>query len=248
MKIGIIGAGHIGGGLARKLVRLGHSVSLANSRGPASLAALAAETGAKAASVEEAVQGVDLVVVTIPQKSVPLLPKGLFRDLPGGVPVVDTGNYYPSFRDGTIAAIEEGLTESGWVAQQLGRPVVKAFNNIMAPSLVEGGLLPGTKGRIALPVAGDEPAAKKLVIELINELGFDGLDAGSLAESWRQEPGTPAYCTDLDAHDLRAALAQADRSRSHALREKGIAAMREVFATATPQDLLLLVRSLVADY
>ena len=135
MKIGIIGAGHIGGTLGRKLTKLGHAVSVANSRGPASLAALAAETGAKAVSVTDAVKRVDLAIVTIPEKSVPLLPEGLFRALPEAAIVVDTGNYYPSFRDGRIAAIESGMTESGWVAQQLGRPLLKAFNNITAHSL-----------------------------------------------------------------------------------------------------------------
>jgi predicted dinucleotide-binding enzyme len=211
MKIGIIGAGHIGSTLARKLNRLGHTVSVANSRGPASLAALAAETGAKAVSVTDAVKGVDLVVVTIPEKNVPLLPKGLFRGLPEAVIVVDTGNYYPSFRDGRIDAIESGMTESGWVAQQLGRPVLKAFNNIIAHSLAEGGLPAGAKGRIALPVAGDDRRAKAVVIDLIDALGFDGIDSGSLDESWRQQPGTPVYCTDLDVDGVRRGLSQADR-------------------------------------
>ncbi len=160
MKIGIIGAGAIGGLLAAKWVERGHSVSLANSRGPASLAELAAKTGARAVTVEDAVRDVDLVVVSIPQKSVPLLPKDLFRGVPDQVIVVDTGNYYPSFRDGEIAALEGGLTESGWVAQQLGRPVLKVFNSIMAHSLAEGGLPAGTPGRIALPIAGDDARAK----------------------------------------------------------------------------------------
>jgi predicted dinucleotide-binding enzyme len=211
MKIGIIGAGHIGSTLARKLNRLGHTVSVANSRGPASLTALAAETGAKAVSVTDAVKGVDLVVVTIPEKNVPLLPKGLFRGLPEAVIVVDTGNYYPSFRDGRIDAIESGMTESGWVAQQLGRPVLKAFNNIIAHSLAEGGLPAGAKGRIALPVAGDDRRAKAVVIDLIDALGFDGIDSGSLDQSWRQQPGTPVYCTDLDVDGVRRGLSQADR-------------------------------------
>jgi predicted dinucleotide-binding enzyme len=135
----------------------------------------------------------------------------LFRGLPEAVIVVDTGNYYPSFRDGRIDAIESGMTESGWVAQQLGRPVVKAFNNIIAHSLAEGGLPAGAKGRIALPVAGDDRRAKAVVIDLIDALGFDGIDSGSLDESWRQQPGTPVYCTDLDVDGVRRGLSQADR-------------------------------------
>jgi predicted dinucleotide-binding enzyme len=242
MKIGIIGAGHIGGTLARKLTKLGHSVKIANSRGPASLAELAAETGATAVPVGDAVKGVDLVVVTIPQKSVPLLPPGLFRELPADVIVVDTGNYYPSFRDGTIDGIENGTAESGWVSQLIGRPVLKAFNNIMATSLAEGGLPAGAPGRIALPVAGDDAKAKALLIHLLDALGFDGVDAGSLADSWRQQPGTPVYCTDHDADGVRRALARANRARSPQVRELSLAKMQKLPAGATREDIVRLVR------
>ena len=133
---------------------------MANSRGPKTLSDLAAETGATAVSVAEAVRGVDLVVVTIPEKNIPLLPAGLFADTPGHVVVVDTGNYYPRQRDGRIEAIEEGLPESQWVAQQLARPMIKAFNNIYARHLLELGRPKGATGRIALPVSGDDEAAK----------------------------------------------------------------------------------------
>jgi predicted dinucleotide-binding enzyme len=247
MKIGIIGAGAIGGGLARKLVKLGHTVAIANSRGPDSLAAVAAETGARAVAVVDAVKDVELVVVTIPQKSVPLLPKGLFEGVAESVVVVDTGNYYPSFRDGRIDAIENGSTESGWVAQQLGRPVLKAFNNIMAHSLTEGGLPAGTPGRIGLPVAGDDARAKRILLGLIDQLGFDGVDAGRLETSWRQEPGTPVYCTDLDAAGVRSALTRADRQRSPKLRELSIAKMQELPAGFAPAEVVRLVRSIQAD-
>src|SRR5262249_23482805 len=121
MKIGIIGAGNIGGTLTRRLTALGHDVFVANSRGPETLAALARETGAQAVTVPEAVRGTQLVVVTIPEKNIPQLPPDLFAGVPAEVVVVDTGNYYPRQRDGRIAGIEEGLTESEWVAQQLGR-------------------------------------------------------------------------------------------------------------------------------
>jgi predicted dinucleotide-binding enzyme len=245
MNIGIIGAGHIGGTLARKLTRLGHTVSVANSRGPESLPDLAATTGAKAVSIQGAVKGVDLVIVSIPEKSVPKLPEGLFRGAPAKNVVVDTGNYYP-MRDGRIDAIESGMTESGWVSRQLGRLVVKAFNSIMANSLAEGSLPAGTAGRIALPVAGDDPRAKAVVIDLVDKLGFDGIDAGSLDESWRQEPGTPAYCTDLDAAGVRRALSQADRTRSAKLRDMYIAKMMKLPEGSTPHDRVLLVRSLQA--
>ena len=115
----------------------------------------------------------------------------MFAGTPDDVVVVDTGNYYPRERDGRIEAIEAGWPESRWVAQQLGRPVIKAFNNIYARHLLEFGRPKGTAGRIALPVAGDDEAAKAIVLKLVDELGFDGVDAGGLDESWRQQPGTP---------------------------------------------------------
>ena len=203
MKIGIIGAGQIGGTLARRFTALGHEVFVANSRGPKTLSDLAAETGATAVFVPEAVHGVDLVVVTIPEKNIPNLPAGLFADMLDRVVVVDTGNYYPRQRDGRIEAIEAGLPESKWVAQQLGRPVIKAFNNIYAKHLLELGRPKGTPGRIALPVSGDDDAAKAIVLKLIDELGFDAVDAGGLDKSWRQQPGTPVYTEDFDADGVQ---------------------------------------------
>jgi predicted dinucleotide-binding enzyme len=213
MKIGIIGAGNIGSTLARRLTALGHEVSVANSRGPETLRDLAVQTGAKAASVSEAARDKDVVVVTVPEKNVPDLPKDLF-DGAGDAVVVDTGNYYPQQRDGRIDEIEQGTTESGWVAQQLGRPVVKAFNNIYAQHLLNDGCPAGTPGRIALPVAGDDDAAKAVVMQLIDELGFDPVDAGTLDDSWRQQPGSPVYTTDFDADGVRRALSQASPERT----------------------------------
>jgi predicted dinucleotide-binding enzyme len=214
MKIGIIGAGQIGGTLTRRLTALGHEVFVANSRGPQTLASLAAETGAKAVSVHEAVRGVDVIVVTIPLKNVPNLSPGLFADVPEYVPVIDTCNYYPRQRDGRIEAIEAGLPESRWVEQQIGHKVVKAFNNIYARHLMDLGKPAGTPGRIALPVAGDDAAAKAVVLKLVDELGFDGVDAGGLDESWRQQPGTPVYTKDFDADGVRRALSEARKERT----------------------------------
>lgn len=213
MKIGIIGAGEIGGTLTRRLTALGHQVSVANSRGPESLVDLAAETGAKPVSVAEAARSGEVVVVTIPEKNIQNLPRDLFAATPDSVVVVDTGNYYPRQRDGRVEAIEAGTTESRWVAQQLKRPVVKAFNNIHAQDLLELGQPKGTPGRIALPVAGDDPAAKAVVLRLVDELGFDGVDAGTLDESWRQQPDTPVYGTNFDAEGVRRALSQASKER-----------------------------------
>jgi predicted dinucleotide-binding enzyme len=213
MKIGIIGAGNIGGTLTRRLCALRHKVFAANSRGPETLADLASETGATPVTAEQAAQAGEVVVVTIPLRNIPSLPAGLFAKTPESVVVVDTSNYYPQQRDGRIEGIEKGMTESRWVEQQLGRPVVKAFNNIYAEHLYKLGRPPGSPGRIALPVAGDGPAAKAVVLQLIDELGFDGVDAGGLDESWRQQPHTPVYATDFDANGVRNALAKATRER-----------------------------------
>jgi len=213
MKIGIIGAGNIGGALTRRFTALGHEVAVANSRGPETLADLATETGARAVTVTEAAQGAELVVVTIPEKNIPALPPTVFDGAAAGVVVVDTGNYYPQQRDGRIDLIEAGTTESRWVARQLGRPVVKAFNNIYAQHLLDNGRPAGTPGRIALPVAGDDAAAKAVVLRLLDELGFDGVDAGGLDESWQQQPGTPVYGTDFDANGVRHALSEARQER-----------------------------------
>lgn len=212
MTVGIIGAGHIGGTLTRRLRELGYDVAVANSRGPETLADLAAETGATAASVMDVAAGKDLIIVAIPEKSVPSLPRDLLARTPATAVIVDTGNYYPQ-RDGRIAAIEDGMTESGWVAEQLGRPVVKAFNNIMAQHLMNGGKPAGAAKRIALPVAGDHDDAKAIVLRLVDELGFDGVDAGDLDQSWRQQPGSPVYGADLDADGVLRALGAASEER-----------------------------------
>ncbi|MER5874285.1 NAD(P)-binding domain-containing protein [Streptomyces sp. NPDC002044] len=194
MKIGIIGAGNIGGNLTRRLTALGHEVSVANSRGPATLTALAEETGATPVTVAEAARGARIVVVTVPFKNIPDLPAGLFDGAADGFSVIDTGNYYPQQRDGRIAGVEdEGLTESRWTERHLGHPVIKAFNGTFAQDIVERPLPAGSADRIALPVAGDDETAKAAVRALIDELGFDTVDAGGLDDSWRQQPDTPVY-------------------------------------------------------
>ncbi|VXC73324.1 NADP oxidoreductase [Burkholderia sp. 8Y] len=213
MKIGIIGAGNIGQVLAEHFTRCGHDVSIANSRGPNSLRDVERTTGATAVETRDAVKGAELIVVTIPEAKVPGLPKDLFAGVPASVVVVDTGNYYPQQRDGRIADIEKGMPESRWVEQQIGRPVVKAFNNIYAAHLRKNGKPAGTPGRIALPVSGDDHRAKSIVMKLIDEIGFDAVDNGEIDDSWRQQPATPVYTADLDAAGLREALKNADPVR-----------------------------------
>src|SRR3984885_12677873 len=221
MDIGIMGAGHIGGSLTRRLAGLGHGVRVSNSRAPETLADLAGETGATAVWAREAAAGADLVIVSIPQKNVVDLAPGIVAGAKPGAPVIETNNYYPRERDGLIAAIEAGTPESVWVAEQLGVPVFKVFNGIFWKHLLEGGLPPGAAGRIALPIAGDAPAGKQIVPDLVDQLGFDPVDAGTLAESWRQQPGTPVYGADLDAAGVIRALAEASPVRTEAFRSGG---------------------------
>jgi 8-hydroxy-5-deazaflavin:NADPH oxidoreductase len=213
MRIGIIGAGNIGGTLTRRLTTLGHEVHVANSRGPETLVDLARETGATAATTEDALSGAELVIVAIPERKVPDLPARTFERRAPGAPIVDTGNYYPR-RDGRIDAIEDGLPESRWVELQIGQPVVKAFNTIRAAHLLELGRPAGEEGRIALPVAGDDGDTKQVVMSVVEELGFDAVDAGGLDDSWRQQPSTPGFVTDLDAAALRRALEGTSPRRS----------------------------------
>lgn len=214
MKIGIIGAGNIGGNLTRRLTALGHDVSVANSRGPESLAALAEETGATPVRTEEAARGAEVVVVTVPLKAVPDLPAGLLDGALENVAVIDTGNYYPQGRDGRIAAIEdEGLTESAWTAQHIGHTVIKAFNGTYAQDILDRHRPAGDPDRMALPVAGDDEAAKRVVRDLIDQLGFDTVDAGALADSWRQQPDTPVYGLREGVAGVTKALAAASPER-----------------------------------
>ena len=230
MRIGFIGAGNIGGTLARRLAKLGHQVSIANSRGPESLTALAAEIGATPVSVVDAAKAGKIVIISIPTNAVADLPQDLFANVPSSVVVIDTGNYHPELRDGRIDAIDQGMLDSQWVAQQIGRPVVKAFNNIFAKILLEKGVPKGTTGRIALSVFGDSLDAKAAALRLVDDLGFDPVDGGDLDNSWRQQPGTPAYCRDLEATALRRALAEAVRSRIAEYRAEEEARIRRYIA------------------
>jgi predicted dinucleotide-binding enzyme len=164
-------------------------------------------------TASEASLGAEIVIVTIPEKNVPDLPVGFLDGAADNVVVIDTGNYYPRQRDGLIAEIESGVTESRWVADQIGFSVVKAFNGIQAQHLLELGKPQGTPERIALPVGGDDTSAKDVVMDLVNQLGFDPVDAGGLDDSWRQQPGSPVYGRDFNADGVRSALAEASQVR-----------------------------------
>ncbi|MEH0575523.1 MULTISPECIES: NAD(P)-binding domain-containing protein [Streptomyces] len=214
MKIGIIGAGNIGGNLTRRLTALGHDVSVANSRGPQTLTELAEETGATPVTVQEAARGAEVVVITIPVKAVPDLPSGILDGAADDVAVIDTNNYYPQQRDGRIAEIEdEGITESRWTERRIGHPVIKAFNGTFAQDILDRPLPAGDPDRMALPVAGDDEAAKAKVRALIDELGFDTVDTGGIDDSWRQQPDTPVYGLQAGVEAVTEALAEASPER-----------------------------------
>ncbi|AHM58801.1 NADP oxidoreductase coenzyme F420-dependent [Flammeovirgaceae bacterium 311] len=217
MKIGIIGTGAIGSILAKKLSAAGHQVKVTNTRDMATLREIATNLGAQAASLENVVKEVDVIIFSIPFKAYKDLPKNLLQDVPQEVTIMDTSNYYP-FRDGQLSGLE-GKTESEYISQTLGRPVIKVFNNIMEYTLKHKGKAAGEEGRIAISVAGDNEEHKKVAAELVDQTGFDTVDGGSLAESWRQEPGTPAYCTELDAAALKQALAAAEKGKAPAVRD-----------------------------
>ncbi|WLI10780.1 MULTISPECIES: NADPH-dependent F420 reductase [Pseudomonas] len=242
MKIGIIGAGQIGSTLARKFSQVGHTVKLANSRSPSSLKEVASEVGATAVTAADAVKDVDVVIVAIPTKAIVCL-ESLFDGVPKNVVIIDTCNYYP-FRDGKIDLLEQGTLESLWVCEQLGRPVVKAFNTISFQSLTTEGLPPGTDGRIALPVGGDDEQAKALVFGLVDAAGFDVVDAGGLCDSWRQQPGTAVYCTDYDANGVRDALSRADRNHSVERRDLASAKFFELPADTDVNEIVPLIRAI----
>jgi 8-hydroxy-5-deazaflavin:NADPH oxidoreductase len=221
MKIGIIGAGEIGGTLIRQYSRAGHSVKMANSSGTEKLKGLALETGASAVILADVVTDVDIIVISIPLIGIFKLPRDLLKNTSANTVIIDTGNYYP-IRDGVIADIEDGMPESVWVSNQLQRPVIKAYNSIFYRSLVNSGLSKGATSRLALPVAGDDKRSKDLVSILVNDSGFDALDYGSLQDSWKQQPGSPAYCTDLTLTQLKKSIAKARKELLPGRRELGL--------------------------
>ncbi|SDO55968.1 NADPH-dependent F420 reductase [Actinacidiphila guanduensis] len=190
--LGLIGSGNIGGTIARLAVDAGIDVVLSNSRGPETLSGLVAELGprARAATPEEAAAAGDWVVVTIPYHARTSVP----REPLVGKTVIDTGNYYPD-RDGTVPELESGeAVESELLQRHLpGAHVVKAFNNIFYKDLAALPRPVGAPDRTALPIAGDDEDAKKQAADLLSRLGYDVVDVGPLAESWRFQPGTPVY-------------------------------------------------------
>jgi len=209
--IGFIGSGNIGGTLARLFAEQGHEVVISNSRGPETLADLVSEIGgsARAATATEAAEAGEIVVVSVPFLAVGAVP---VEPLAGKV-VIDTNNYYWE-RDGHAVDIDDGRTTPSEVLQSHlpTSSVVKLFNAIRADHLLTQGVPAGTDGRRALPIAGDDPAAKATVAALTDEIGYDVVDAGPLAEGWRFDRDQPAYGPEVDAAALTDLLGRATRA------------------------------------
>jgi len=212
--IGIIGAGHIGSQIARLAVAKNYDVVISNSRGPETLSALVAELGpkARAATAADAAKAGDIVVVTVPLKNYRAVP---VEPLAGKI-VIDTNNYYPK-RDGHIPELDnESTTTSELLQAHLpSSKVVKAFNHIYAAALTTDGQPAGTKNRRALVIAGDDQGAKATVTRLLDQFGFDTVDAGPLTEGWRIQRDTPGYGPRRTAQELRADLAATKRYADH---------------------------------
>ena len=231
MKIGILGTGHIGATLVKTLSAEGHQVKVANSRGPETIDRELLASGAQAVTTQEALSDVDAVIISIPLNRITDVAP-LIAALPEETVVIDTSNYYP-FRDDRIEAIEAGQVESLWVAEQLGRPIAKAWNAIGSASLATTGRRAGAPNRIAIPVAADRERDREVAMALVEASGFDAFHSGSLADSWRQQPGAPAYCTDLTREEMGPALAAAERARLPKRRDLGVQVMQERLGDGT---------------
>ena len=245
MKIGILGAGSVGATLARKLSGAGHEVKVANSRGPETINPEIVAAGARAVEATDVVTDIDALIISVPLSRIPAL-KPLIANLPTDAVIVDTSNYYP-MRDGQVQALDEGQVESLWITEQLGRPVAKAWNAIVAGSFETKGKAAGDPDRIAIPVAADREADKAAAMSLVEDTGFDAVDTGSLADSWRQQPGAPTYCTDLTRQEIPDALAAAKKDRIPQRRDLAMATIMEKLeggATLTSDNLVELNRAI----
>lgn len=209
MKIGIIGAGFVGRAVAKVAVALGHQVMISNSRGPQTLFSHRyALRGVELGTAEKAASFGAIVVVATPMSAIYSLPAAALV----GKIVIDANNYYPE-RDGRIAELDNGdTTTSELVARHLaGARIVKAFNNIPMVELEPDARSAGAPDRRALPITGDDVEAKTIVKQLLEDYGFDVVDAGPLSEGWRFERGMPAYCVKMDAETLKRTLAATER-------------------------------------
>ena len=225
MKIGILGTGHIGKTLVQRLSAAGHDVKVANSRGPETIGADILVHGGRAVTTEEALVDIDVAILSIPLNRLSGIAPLVAR-LPADTVIMDTSNYYP-LRDDRIEAIDAGQVESLGVSEQLGRSVVKAWNAIGSDSFAKKGQPAGSEGRIAIPVAADSERDLQIGMALVDDSGLDAVYSGPLADSWRQQPGAPCYCTDLTKEEMGPALAAAERERLPKRRDILVAAVME---------------------
>jgi hypothetical protein len=242
-EIGIIGTGAIGSTIAQKLAKAGHEVKVTNTDEPQKLAEKAKQLGATPSTFGDLAKDVEVIIVSVPTTTIPELAKGLFNDLPKNVIIVDTSNYYP-FRDGEVEDLKKGKVESVWISEQLGQPVIKAFNNLLAHTLAHTGKDEGQEGRIAMAISGDDESSKKVVSGLINDAGFDAVDAGALSESWRHQPGTPAYYTELNVEELKQALMAGVKEDAGDIRDSAINKLMERTSPLSHEEIVVLNRSL----
>lgn len=238
MRFGIIGAGPIASNIAKKLIKNGHDVKIADARGIERLEGK--ELAGTPVSVEDVITNIDILVISIPFHALPSI-RSIVEKVGEEVVVVDTSNYYPQL-SGKIEEVENGMVESVWVSKQLGRPIIKAFNNLLAYTLEYKGTPAGTSGRIAIAIAGDNQSHKQVTMNVVNELGFEPVDSGSLGDSWRQQPGTPAYCTELTKEDLTEALKKANKEKAPIHRDKVIEKLTAATEGYSHQDIVNLNR------
>lgn len=242
MNIGILGVGNIGTTLAQRLSAAGHHVKVANSRGPETLPSRALSTGANAVTANDVVADVEVLITSVPFARVPDI-RALVEKLPEDAVVIDTSNYYPH-RDGNIQAVDDGQVESLWVSEQFGRRVTKAWNAIFTGSFDSKATPPGHPDRVAIAVAGDDDGHRAIAMSLVDETGFDAFDAGPLENSWRQQPGSPVYCTDHTKEQIGDVLAAADRVRSIRRRDLMVRVNREILTdptTVRPADYMVIL-------
>lgn len=231
MNISVIGTGAIGGTIAQKLAQAGHQVKIANSKGKESLTEFAQNIGAEASDLENIAQNTEILILSVPFSVVKSLPKTIFETLPTSAIVVDTGNYYPEFRDETITEIDNGTPESVWVSEQIGRKVIKAFNALLAFSLQNLGKEKSAENRLAMQVSGDDEHQKKIVMQLVEDCGFEAFDNGNLQNSWSQQPNSAGYCCDYTAEELR-------KIKQNSTQNPSIVKERRAFLSAQMGELL----------
>ncbi|KAJ4854322.1 NADP oxidoreductase coenzyme f420-dependent domain-containing protein [Trichoderma breve] len=240
-QIAIIGAGVVGTALATQLIHAGNSVSISNSRGPESLRDVERTTGAKAMDTKRAVSEADVVILAIPMSGILPLQPLLQSSLRPDTILIDACNYYPT-RDGNIQPLDEGVVESVWMSKTFSHPVVKALNNIVALNIASSSKTKGSPKRVALPVSGEDDKSVAVVMELVEAMGFDAFNAGQLADSWRQQPGQPAYCTEPNLKELVSLLSSANRDGVSAKRDQGMALAQKLPPDFPPQIMVKVAR------